>query len=51
MACEDFGLAKQMDNEVEWMDIQIKNGFTLGVGSREVMKVITDKMLLVKPFL
>ena len=50
MTGEDFGSAEQMDNEVEGMDMQIKEGVTLGVGSREVLKVITDKVLLVQPF-
>ena len=41
------------DDPARFQDLinQLKEGITLGVGSREVMKVITDKMLLVKPFL
>ena len=44
------GFAKQMDNEIDGVDIQIKEGITLGVGSCEVMKVITDKALFAHPF-
>ena len=47
----DFGFAEEISNEVEGMDIQTKEGVTLWVGSCEVMKVIADRMFLVKPFL
>ena len=51
LAGKNFRLAKQLDDEVERMNKQIKECIALWIGSREVMKVITDKMLLVKPFL
>ena len=50
MTGEDFGSAEQMDNEVEGMDMQIKEGITLWIVAGEIMEIVIDKSLLCKPF-
>ena len=50
LAGKNFRLAKQLNDEVERMNKQIKECIALWIGSREVMKVITDKPLLAQSF-
>ena len=51
LAGYDFGLAKEIGNEVEGMDVKVEQGITLWIVASEVMEVITDKMLFAQSFL
>ena len=51
LAGYDFGLAKEIDNEVERMDIKVEQCITLWIVASEVMEVITDKMLFAQTLL
>lgn len=46
LAGDDFGLAEEISNEVEGMDVKVEQGITLWIVASEIMEVITDKMLI-----
>ena len=45
-AGQDFRLTEKSRHQVERMDIQIEQGITVGIGSRQIMKVVADKLFL-----
>jgi hypothetical protein len=42
---KDFGLAKQMENEVEGMDVEVEQGITLRIGTCEIVQVVVETPL------
>ena len=51
LAGDDFGLAEEISNEVEGMDVKVEQGITLWIVACEIMEVITDKMLIAQMLL
>ena len=51
LAGDDFGLAEEISNEVEGMDVKVEQGITLWIVASEIMEVITDKMLFAQMLL
>ena len=51
LAGYDFGLAKEIGNEVKGMDEKVEQSVTFWVFACEVMEVIIDKTLISKSFL
>ena len=51
LAGDDFGLAEEISNEVEGMDVKVEQGITLWIVASKVMEVVTDKMLFAQMLL
>ena len=51
LAGDDFGLAEEISNEVEGMDVKVKQGITLRVVASEIMKIVTYKALFAQMLL
>lgn len=47
----DFGLAEEIGDKVERMDVKVEQGITLWIVASEIMEVITDKMLFAQMLL
>ena len=48
LAGDDFGLAEEISNEVEGMDVKVEQSVTFWIVACEVMEIITDKMFFVQ---
>ena len=51
LAGDDFGLAEEIGNEIEGMDVEVEQSITFWIVTSEVVEVITDKMLFAQTFL
>ena len=51
LAGDDFGLAEEISNEVEGMDVKVEQGITLWIVASEIVEIVTDMMLFAQMLL
>jgi hypothetical protein len=51
LTSKNIWFTKEIDNEVKGMNVQVDEGITLGICSRQIMQVVVDEVLFAQSLL